>query len=678
MNTINQALSVDDFKKNLNYFLDKTKEQERLSLYQDYAKQYSVSTEEAKDLILKEIFSTYIQSSIKRALKMSIYEDGHQDAVVLISQLEELKPVFKDYDVNTFTTFISSIEKTLSVSNAEIMFENNYVSDELVSSLTDNLIKSIANPTSKPTTKEEFVSSFNNHPLLYCLQSKTETDKILSYIEDGVIDVGQYKQLITLVLEMKSEKNDEAVDFFISYLIKEDLTKGFYNIHKDETYSPNFIKNLLNKITKGQPINKYDVSVAVEVVNDYRITLKTDAKGEIIYDNVSALTLNDSGFWINLDDDKHFVHLHTAQGKGENQRGQQATTTNLLQAKDISSASFTLVKKNAGKSDHWKDFCYEYGLNLNEKEQVLLSNLQFEADSLKFLRANQTQANFENTNYLSTNLRIIKDSIHESKEYNKIHFGLSDSEIIKNKAQLYVNFIEKHFEPLQNMVMNATSEMSVTSQVVAVPLLSSIEKLLRIEKQKSNIGSLFTQEQAELISKFVSSNKPHLSNVIADIKENISEILENTRDRNIDTSKYSKFNYLLEGDAVNSFTKTSKDKETPTFNENPSGKTAEEIKELLFSQITSNLQKQNVAYILKTLDTKDFCFSEGNYTNAHNPESFIAYRARKKRPNNTGYKSDKTYYNHLETLNLICEYARLKGTKVKTFSQDYTSGFKPK
>ncbi len=208
MNTINQALSVEDFKKNLNYFLDKNKEQERLNLYQDYAKQYSVSTEEAKDLILKEIFSTYIQSSIKRALKMSTYEDGHQDAIALVSQLEELKPVFKDYDVNTFTTFISSIEKTLSVSNAEIMFENNYVSDELVSSLTDNLIKSIANPVSKPTNKEEFVSSFNNHPLLYCLQSKTETDKILHYIEDGIIDVGQYKQLITLVLEMKSEKND--------------------------------------------------------------------------------------------------------------------------------------------------------------------------------------------------------------------------------------------------------------------------------------------------------------------------------------------------------------------------------------------------------------------------------------------------------------------------------------
>ncbi len=141
MDTVKQAQSVNDFKNNLNYFLDKSKEQERLALYQEYAKQHNVSTEESKDLILKEIFSTYIQSSIKRALKMSTYEDGHQDAVALISQLEELKPIFKDYDVNTFTTFVSSIEKSLSVSNAEIMFENNYVSDELVGSLTDNLIK---------------------------------------------------------------------------------------------------------------------------------------------------------------------------------------------------------------------------------------------------------------------------------------------------------------------------------------------------------------------------------------------------------------------------------------------------------------------------------------------------------------------------------------------------------
>ncbi len=677
MDNIKQAQSVNDFKSHLNYFLDKNKEQERLSLYQDYAKQYNVSTEEAKDLILKEIFSTYIQSSIKRALKMSTYEDGHQDAVALISQLEELKPIFKDYDVNTFTTFVSSIEKSLSVSNAEIMFENNYVSDELVSSLTDNLIKSIANPIAQPNSKEEFVSSFNSHPLLYCLQSKTETDKILSYIEDGIIEVGQYKQLITLVLEMKSEKNDEAVDFFISYLIKEDLTKGFYNIHKDESYNPESIKTLLNKITKGQPLQKYDVSAAVDVVNEHRVTIKTDAKGEIIYDNVSALTLNDSGFWIDLDNQKHFVHLHTAQGKGENQRGQQATTINLFQAKEISSASFTMVKKNAGKSDHWKDFCYEYGLHLNEQEQVLLTNLQFESDALKFLRGNMASSNLDKTNFLSTNLRLIKDSIEESKKYNELHFGLSDAEIIKNKAQLYVKFIEKHFDALQKITVNTSSEMSVSSQVVATPLLSCVEKLLQLER-KPQVGTLFTQEQADLLARFINTNTANLSNAVADIKENISELLENKKDRNIDVQVYSKFTQILAGDNTNTFTKTEKEKPVAVFTYKSTGKTADEIKELLLAQINSDVQKKHLATILKTLETKDFYFSEGAYATSDLPDYFIAYRARKENNNNNGFKSDKTYYNHLETLNLICEYARLKGTKVKTFSQDYTSGFKPK
>lgn len=676
MDTIKQAQTVNDFKNNLNYFLDKSKEQDRLSLYQDYAKQFTVSTEEAKDLILKEIFSTYIQSSIKRALKMSSYEDGHKDAVALISQLEELKPIFKDYDVNTFTTFISSIEKTLSVSNAEIMFENNYVSDELVSSLTDNLIKSIANPISKPTSKEEFISSFNNHPLLYCLQSKTETDKILGYIEDGIIDVGQYKQLITLVLEMKSEKNDEAVDFFISYLIKEDLTKGFYNIHKDDSYSPYYIKNLLNKITKGQPINKFDVSAAVDIVNDYRVTVKTDVNGEIIYDKVSTLTLNDSGFWIDLDNQKHFVHLHTAQGKGENQRGQQATTINLFQAKDISSASFTMVKKNAGKSDHWRDFCYEYGLHLSDKEQVLLSNLQFESDALKFLRGNMASANLEKTNFLSTNLRLIKDSIEESKSYNELHFGLNDAEIIKNKSQLYIKFIEKHFDSLQKITMNTSSEMSVASQVVAIPILSSIEKLLQLER-KSQIGVLFTQEQANLLSKFIQSTNPNLSNAVADIKENISELLEVQKNRDVDLSNYSAFNNILKDEASHTFTKAVKEKPSAVFNNKPSGKTANEIKDTLLNQAQTATQTKQLTQILSTLDTRDFCFLESNYGNANSPDFFIAYRLRKDYANKS-LKTEKTYYNHLETLNLICEYARLKGTKVKTYSQDYTSGFKPK
>lgn len=677
MKKIESVKNTNEFKSNLNYFLDKNKEQERLELYKEYSSKNNVTTEEAKDLILKEIFSTHIQSSIKKALQLSLYEERKKDAVELISQLEELKPIFKDYDVNTFTTFISSIEKSLSLSNAEIIFDNNYVSDELVSSLTEHLIKSIANPIIQPKNKEEFISSFNNHPLLYCLQTKTESDKILEYIEDGIIDVGQYKQLITLVLEMKTEKNDEAIDFFISYLIKEDLTKGFYNIHKDSSYTPESIKKLLAKITKGEVLNKYDVNSAIETVDQYRVTVKTDVNGEIIYDNVSSLTLNDSGFWIELDNKKHFFHLHSAQGKGENQNGQQATTINLFQAKEISAASFTFIKKNAGKSNHWKDICYEYGLHLNPQEQILLSNLQFESDALKFLRGSLASENLEKTNFLSTNLRLVKDSVSESKDYNNKHFGMSDSEIIKHKSQLYAKFIEKHFEPLQKIILNTSSEMSVSSQVVAVPILSIIEKLLKMEKR---VGILFNQEQTRIFTNLISSKNPTLSNEIGNLKEELSDLLEIKKNRNIDNSNYSKFNSLLSAPPTNYFSKfTKEEKEVPIFEFKPTGKTAEEIKDILFQKHTKEAQRIQLKAIFAKLDKGNLFFNEGSYSNSKEAEQFISYRMRNKSINK--YESNKkptTYYSHLESLNLICEYARIKGRKVYSSYQDYTLGFKPK
>lgn len=534
----------NDFKKSLEFFLDGNQEDSRLALYNEYAKEHDLTLVEAKDKILKDTFAIYIEKSLKSALAKADNKD--LTAFDIVSNLENLKPIFKDYDVNNFYSFISSIESKLSLTDSELLFKDDFVTNEFVDSLTSNIIKSIAEPISRPTSVGEYLYSFNNHPLLYCLQEKSMTDKVIEDIESGSIKVGQYKKLIELVLEIKNGKNDEKIDFFISYLINQDINVGFYSIMKDKGFKPSVIKDILLKVIQEELLEKEYISGAIDYVSDLRMTIKPDAVGILNYSNSSTGTLNDSGFYANIAGENHFFHIHSAQGKGENQNGQQATTTTVLANNEIESISATLVKKNAGKDSHHKDFCSEFGLNFNDLEKVLVSNLQFEVDYFNFL-SDTFEGNISDSKYLSQNIRYIKDSIEGSVSYNKLHFGLNDLEVIKNKSQLYVNFLEKHKGALSHLVEFSDSKNDTSYQVLAEPLLSSFKTFFNIEEKT---GPLFTKVQKELISSFINdmkvSNSPELNSIKKDVlrsmKLSVGE-LENT-------SNLNKFKDVLEDNSL--------------------------------------------------------------------------------------------------------------------------------
>ena len=663
------VISEKQFKEKLNYFIDSSNEDERLELYKEYANENNCSTEEAKNSILKSLFSNYINESLRKALFLA--ESNDYDAFKIITKLEDLKPIFKDYDINSFCSFISSVKDGMSETNAELLFNNHYISDEFIGSLTQNLIKSIANPISRPKNIKEYIQAFNSHPLLYCLQEKNETDKVLDHIEEGVLDVGQYKQLIQLVLEARGKINDEKIDFFIGYLINEDISKGLYEVYKNEYYSPYALRNLLVKISQGENVNAWEVEYAIDKVSEKKQTLKTNAAGDILYQNSSSGTLNDSGFKLSIGEQDYFVHLHSAQGKGENQNAQQATTTNVLKQNNINSLGITLVKKNAGKADHWKDFCSDYGIQLNEPEKILLSNLQFEVDYLQFLVGTGKNENLEETHYLSQNFRIIKDSVESSVSYNKAHLGLSDAEIIRNKAQLYVSFLEKHFDSLQKLIENTDSEMSTPAQVAAVPLVKSYEYLLQLENR---LGPLFNDRQINTINKFASEGKNSNSNSINYSKTLISAFVQIPRNRNVNVNEFNKYNDILTAPIEvkkneNEYSTNSVNVVEKQMGDN--GKREEEIKNLLYTRHNG----KGLEETLKILDSRNFYFSEGNYSNTNSTSYFFANRLSRKNTQGND-KTDYTYARHIEALNLICEYARIKGRSVFSTSQakDYTNG----
>ena len=55
-----------------------------------------------------------------------------------------------------------------------------------------------------------------------------------------------YKDLIKVMIELKSKINAEEFQGFITFVISEDLTKGFSNILKDDCYKPKCLKDLLS------------------------------------------------------------------------------------------------------------------------------------------------------------------------------------------------------------------------------------------------------------------------------------------------------------------------------------------------------------------------------------------------------------------------------------------------
>ena len=669
---IKEIVTPEEFKKTLTYFTDFDLEDKRLEVYTQYADKKNCSTEEAKDQILRTFFSNYILKSIKNAVELAKEDD--KDAFSLINQLEELKPIFKEYDVNTFASFISSVEKGLSVTNSEILFNTHYVGDEFLEEITTNLIKSISNPIQKVNSVSDFTQKFFTHPLLHCLQAKNEMDKTLSYIENGTLEVGQYKQLISLVLQHRTVKNDESVDFFISYLIKEDILNGFYNIYKDENYKHEEIKKLLLKVSKGETLFAFELENAVNSVAELKVTISTDTDGKIKYASTSSKTLNDSGFNFNIGKEEYFFHLHTAQNKGENQNGQQATTLNVLNKSGINSLSCTFVKKNAGNTEHGLDICSSYGLELQSIEKILLSNLQYEANAFSTLSSSLKKAELDKTTYLSSNLRIVKDSVKDSIQYNQMHFNTSDEEIIKNKASLYIGFISKYYEKLGKIKDNTDSDMSIQSQVISGPLVNIIKQLLKLEYR---VGVLFSNEQINIISKFIS--KESLSPSINDTQDDIILLIKQPRDRTKLNKNEDKFSsVLVDTETLDVANEKDLEKKQKRAEKQKRKRKLEKIANKIHVR-TRTEDYYDVMEILEALESKhNVKFAEGNYSNPSSGYQYFLARKIKPDHNKNTMKSPHKLKEDIELINLFCDYAREAGGKIGTYYEDFTQGFKPK
>lgn len=667
INELNEVITEIDFKNYLSYFSKKKNETERYALYTDYAKEFNCSTEEAKDKILKQVFSSYIKKSLKDALDSANNNDSN--AFTIITKLEELKTIFKDYDINSFSSFISSVEKELTPTNSELLFSENFISDDFLNSITSNIIKSISNLISKPTNTLEFLKAFNNHPLLYCLKESSELDMVISYIDDGTLDVGKYRQLIQMVLNTKNKSNEEAVDFFVTFLATEDISKGFYNICNDDNYKPEVLRNLLLSVIKGEPIYKNELDHAIKIISDLKVTVKYDYSGKPVYDNQSGGTLNDSGCLVDLDNGQSFfLHIHTAQGKGENQNGQQATTMKAFYLEKQPAISYTYIKTNVGKDSHGNDFCAQIGLHLTDKEKVFLSNIQFETDALKFLINLPNYSDLNEAYFLSSNLRIIKDSVKDSIEYNNTHLNLSDYELIKNKSQLYVGFLNKHADILKKLFENTNSEMGTSSQVASVPILKSIELLLRFEKK---IEVLFNETQYQSLFNIFSEMKISKSNEVDDIKNRILDLLNSEKkDRNINVEKYNKFNDVLECQIKTIPKRVEKIIKEPKPNFYRLNKVKDKIK-------ASSKSYNDWLPILNILDRRDFIFSDGNYSNSNSVQYSIARSVKYLDEKKDSISKGVVYNNHLEMLNLVCEYAQLRGRKIMCGSVDFTNKYKP-
>lgn len=245
------------------YFTDPNQQTDRLALYKEYVIQSgnNILLNQAKNEILMSVFGKYFAKTLKTSLDLA--KESNSDAVKIIDELSEFKNIFKDYDVDSFESFIKKIENALSITEIDLIFTDSYISEEFAKLLQKQIVN-IINEEKKPVeTIDEFLNKFHNHPLLFSLQEPSETNKTLSYIDNGVLELGKYKDLVKIVLRERSEKQDESIDFFISYLIKEDLTIGIQKIVDDKYYQPWRLRELLIKINNNELINTLDVENAI-------------------------------------------------------------------------------------------------------------------------------------------------------------------------------------------------------------------------------------------------------------------------------------------------------------------------------------------------------------------------------------------------------------------------------
>jgi hypothetical protein len=404
------------------------------------------------------------------------------------------------------------------------------------------------------------VKAILQHPLLPCLDSFNDSKATLKNIENNLIELGEYKELVQVVLKLKMELSTEAYQGFIFFLINEDIdNKGIYNVCKNSEYRPISVKNLLNKIIDGNQLTNDEIkSISLEIKTDFNTNYSLNTlSGELNKEKTSKFALNDSGFISKLLD--LFLHIHSAQDTGNNQNEQQPTTTLTLNNKSISTVGVTVLQKSVAETKNALDYLYllQDKFNFNIKEKIFLTNLQFDSSYVEIVSSlvRSKKINIDTSDLLSTNFTLLEDFVKDSANFALTKLYKSDFENIIESKSLLMKMIKENGDFFNHCLKNTSTDNSKLFQHISGPTLTYLKSILNIELTTKR--EIFTSDDINAIVKLLSFDDNIYSlnnNKLLAIKSDIDGILSFRE--NIPLEKIEQSNGLVDYVLINERTST--------------------------------------------------------------------------------------------------------------------------
>lgn len=517
------ALNAESFKKYVELFTNESLKDERLDFYRQFQKENSLpSLAHAKHELIKSVFGEYVSVNINRANTFA-NQKTTEKAIDIINNIASLREVFKSHDIVNYKEFILESEPNMTQTEVDLLFYESLLNNKELEKLTGAFIKALGKKNTV-TDIEDFQRKFFSHPLIECLDAYSDLSDMKDKVEDGVLELFNYKNLVNLILEVKQSVNAEEYQSFITFIIKEDLTKGFANIIKTRDYEPKYLSEILKSISIGKTLNNEEVFNLIDEIKLNHTKNLRLVFGEIKYVNTSNQSLNDYGFGVKEKGLDFFFHGHATENHGEKQAEQQANTgLNIDVSGDYpNNIGLTVTKYSVLRNEHHKAYLRKEGLdeklNVTKTEEIFMSNLIFDASYLKRLVKlvdDSVNSGFSpitklrESSIFSTNHLIVKEDISRSQKIIMNTIGKNDFELICEKKNAYMNIFTKNKEFMTGILGQGSTNNYLVFELLGKPTMSLISNLLEIE-EIANV-KLFDDNEISFIREIASLNKRNAS-----------------------------------------------------------------------------------------------------------------------------------------------------------------------
>lgn len=487
--------------------LTNTDPNDRKRFYEVIANNRGIELSLAKNELLKDKLSFYVKNKLQSALKSAQLGADNKEILEKVNFLNKLSSIFKPHDFNTRDSFVSSVEPDISQLEVSLLSTKHILNEHEVTSFKDNLRQALIAKESEVKTVKEYRDKLISHPMLKCLNSHKDSKAIIENIENGVLELGVYKDLILTVLHAGLNLNKESHQRLLFFIINEDIkNNGLFNVMKNPDYKPNGLKELLNNIVSGNSVYEFQISNLAHDVSASFTSYGRYKNGELVDLTSSNKSLMDSMFYyppLNI-----ATHLHTAQNSGTNQNGQQANTSLVMKRAGFEAIGFTVAEKAiVDRIDNQNSYLNSYkdNIDLNIKEIVWMSTLQINADILTIL-SSERGLNLESLNNFANTLFLIEKApyLSLSLELAKNRSEKNDLENIIEDKDFLFSIISKNKDFIKDVISDSVSENSKCFQHWGSPIVKAIQSYLKLEKRNSL--KILNDEDIELVKFILDSN----------------------------------------------------------------------------------------------------------------------------------------------------------------------------